>query len=133
MSTSESHQSSVDQGLPNWYSERYNEDGDTIWIPALKPTWELPDLTPGTMEVTRGQARAAAASEMGEPFTNFRVRRVWMAPGAADFEGGWCEDMAWECEPEDHAEARPYWRVDYAPPKRCSRCSRVEKACVCGA
>jgi hypothetical protein len=107
--------------LPEWYAgERYNEDGDTIWLPVFHKTWLVPDFREAVGERTRGQAKAYAASEWGEDFRTIRARKVWMhhrsaLTGGID-QGGWARNMAWEC-PRDAEGALPYWRLDYAPPK----------------
>jgi hypothetical protein len=130
------HSDAAATDLPNWYSgERYNEDGDTIWLPVFHKTWIFEGKSVTTMrdavgERTRGRARAFAASEWGEPFTEVRCRKVWMHLATPDEPGGWTGDMAWEC-PKDTEGAMPYWRLDWAPPKRCSRCARREKNCAC--
>jgi hypothetical protein len=109
----------VSTPLPDWYQDRYSEDGNTMWIASLRRSWEFaPEFREGVVSVTRGQAKATAASEWGEPFTWTRARKVWMRKQAGeDPEYGWVEDMAWECKKDDEG-AMPYWRVDFSRPDR---------------
>lgn len=112
---------SVDE-LPSWYSgERYDEDGDTMWLPVFHKDWIFEGKSVSTMrevvgDRTRGKARADAASEWGVAFTDLRARKVWMERRSPTFneeiEYGWTGDMVWEC-PKDTEGALPYWRIDY--------------------
>lgn len=86
------------------YVERYDLDGECVWLPRCHPS--------GALRLSRGQATAAGAQMLGGDFTEVRTTVAWMR---RDPElTGHDDDMMWQCE-VGAPGSYPYWRVELGP------------------